>query len=107
MGSLESQPYLEIACANIWFGQCARRPSYIAAEDSLAEVGLEFEVSSFDPCLFFVYRRDGGAVGDFATRIDDILGRGAWGVPSKTRAFLELRFGKLKVQESPFARAGV
>ena len=54
--------------------------------------------------LCFVDRKDVGAVGGLTTHINDILGRGEQDVPSKTRTFLDLRFGKLKVKESLFVR---
>ena len=41
----------------------------------LAKIGLQYTISSFDPCFFFVFRKEGGAVGAFATHVDDILGR--------------------------------
>ena len=53
-----------------------------------------------------MFRRDGGDVRDFATHIDDFLWRGEQDVLSNTRVVLERRFGNLKVQEFPSARAG-
>ena len=42
--------------------------------DSLLRVGLRLRVSSFDPRVYFVFRKQGGAVGATGTRVDDILG---------------------------------
>ena len=42
--------------------------------DSLKAVDLRLEASTFGPCLFFVYRRSGLAVGVIAAHIDDLLG---------------------------------
>ena len=44
--------------------------------ESLSRVGLLFEVSWFDPRMYFVYRGLGSAVGVLATHVDDILGCG-------------------------------
>ena len=63
--------------------------------NSLAEVYLKFEASSFDLCLYFVLRKDGGAVGVIATQADDVPGCGEPDITSKTRDFLEMRSGKL------------
>ena len=53
--------------------------------DSLPTVGLRFEVSSFDLCLYFVYRRTGSAAGAFATHIGDIPGCGEGNLLAKAR----------------------
>ena len=68
---------------------------------------MRCEASTFDPSLFFVFRAKGGAVGVFATQIDDILGRGESGVLAKMRTLLERRFGELKLQESSFVHVGM
>ena len=42
-----------------------------------AKIGMEFQVSSFGPCLYFIFRGWGGAVGLALTaHIDDVLGCG-------------------------------
>ena len=54
-----------------------RRPlfGYLAnSAESFSGVGLRFEASSFDPRLFFVFRKSGGRVGAIATHIYDFLG---------------------------------
>ena len=43
---------------------------------SLGRVGLKFQVSSFGPCLYNIFRGFGGAVGAPTTHIADIFGRG-------------------------------
>ena len=70
-------------------------------------MGLLYKVSSFDPCLYFIYDKSNVAAGVFATHIDDILGRGLHGTLEGTRKFLEKRFGALKLQESDFAHVGM
>ena len=79
----------------------------LESASSLESVGLRCEGSTFDPCLFFVYRGNGSAVGVFTTHIDDILGCGEDEVMTKLREFLEIRFGELKVQESKFVHVGM
>ena len=56
------------------------------SELSLAKVGLQYEVSPFDPCLYFVFRGGGGAVGAFTTHSDHNAGRGEPGVIAKPGA---------------------
>ena len=74
---------------------------------SMDKVGLWRKGSSFDPCLFFVYRKQGSAVGAFTTHIDDISGFGEPGVMESIRKFSELRFGELKLQEGNFVHVGM
>ena len=57
--------------------------------------------------MYFVLRRDGGSVGAFSAQIDDILRRGAPGVPENTRTSSEARAGELKSQETSFAHVGI
>ena len=45
-------------------------------KDSPKSVDLQLEASKFDPCLFYVYRSSGPAVGVITTHIDDLLGCG-------------------------------
>ena len=73
----------------------------------LSAVGLGFEVSPFDPHLYFLFRKSGWAVGAIATQIGNTLGSGKPDRSSKARRFSERLLGKLKVQEKPFVRAGV
>ena len=70
-------------------------------------MGPRSEASSFDPCLHFVYRKSGPAIGAPTTYIDGILGRGEADVSSKSRIFLEKSFGKLEVQEGSFVHVGM
>ena len=44
------------------------------SEKSLGKVGLRFRAPTFDPCLYFVFRDESGALGAFATHIGDIFG---------------------------------
>ena len=64
-------------------------------------------VPKFDPCLHFIYRKDGGAVGGFTTHIGDALGCGVPGFLAQTEVFSEARFGQLKLQESSAAHVGM
>ena len=57
--------------------------------------------------MHFIFRKSGGAVGDIATHIGDILGRCVPDVLSKARCLLEPRFGPREVQEKSFVRVGV
>ena len=79
----------------------------VKSEESLKLVGLRFETSKLDPCLYTVFTADSEAVGIFSTHIDDILGCGAPGVLERTRKYLEHRFGALKVQERTFVHVGM
>ena len=74
---------------------------------SMERVGLRREGSTFDPCLFFVYRKQGSAVGAFTTHIDDILGCGEPGAMESIRKISELRSGELKLQEGNSVHVGV
>ena len=82
------------------------RKYVVDSAESLSIVGLCFDVSSFDPCLYVVYRGSGSAVGVFATHFDDILGCGEPEISPKARNFLGKGFGKLEVQEWPFVHVG-
>ena len=64
--------------------------------ESLAMVGLKFQVSTFGPCAYFVHRKGGGSDGDITIHIDDVLGRGGPDALSETPAISEYRFGALK-----------
>ena len=70
-------------------------------------MGLRFETSNLDPCLYAVFTDSDEAAGTFSTHIDDILGCGAPGVLERTRQYLEHRFGALKVQERNFVHVGM
>ena len=64
---------------------------------SVEHMVLRCQASTFDPCLFFVFRDHGQAVGVFAIHIDDILRCGEPDVLLKIRAFSEQRFGTMKL----------
>ena len=81
---------------------------YLTNSDaSIKAVGLIYTVSSFDPCLYFIYDQSNVAAGVFTTHIDDILGCGVPGILERTRQFLQKRFGGLKLQESDFVHVGM
>ena len=79
----------------------------LTSELSMKSVGLRRQASTFDPCVFFVFRDQWQAVGALATHIDDISGRGEPDVLTKIRHFLEKRFGTMKLQEDSFVRVGI
>ena len=79
----------------------------VNSAESSPSGGPRFEASSCDPCLYFVLRKSGGAVGATTTQIDDISGCGEPGLQLKARRFLEKRFGKLKVQDESFVNVGI
>ena len=68
--------------------------------ESLPSVGLLFEVSSFVPRLFYISRNSGETVRVITTHTDDFLRCGEPEACLKARRFLEMRFGKLKVQDN-------
>ena len=92
--------------APVTFHRPARK-YLLGAEELLAAVGLRFEVSSFDPRPYFVFRKSGGAVGAITRQIDDISDCGGPHLLLQARYFLENRFGKLEVQEKSFLCAGM
>ena len=75
-------------------------------EASFQAVGLKYEVSNQDPCLYMVFNREGEAVGVFSSHVDDILGRGVPGVLERARYFSGQRFGALKTRRA-FSETGV
>ena len=74
---------------------------YLNLVASMTKEGLQFRASPFDPLLYFVLRKDGGAVGAIPTHTDDILGCGEPDVLSNTRVFLEHRFGRYRFRSRP------
>ena len=79
----------------------------LKSEASLKMVGLRFETSTLDPCLYVVFNGEKEAAGVFASHIDDILGCGAAGVLDRTRYYAEQRLCALKVQENAFVHVGM
>ena len=65
--------------------------------DSLAMVGLKFQVSTIGPCRYFAFRAHSGAVGALATHIGDILGCGEGGDLRVAPRYLERQSGDLEV----------
>ena len=73
----------------------------------MKNVGLRCQASTFDPCLFFVFRDQGLAVDVFTTDIGDILRCGAPDALPKIREFPEQRFGTIKLLENSFVHVGM
>ena len=73
----------------------------------MAKVGLRFRATSFEPCFYFVFRRGGGALGTFATQIDDVRGRGEQDALTRILAFLEFRSGTTDAHGPAFAHVGM
>ena len=67
----------------------------MCSEEWSAFGGLKFREYSFDSCMYFVFRGDGGAVDALSTQIDDVLGCDEPGVLLEVRRFPERRFGRL------------
>lgn len=83
--------------------------AFFRKDESLIMAALKFQVSSFDPCLHFVFDPSGGAVGALATHIDGVLGRGGPDVLAEVRKYrwaAERRFGVLRFQIKSFGRVG-
>ena len=59
--------------------------------------GLKSQVSKFDPCLNFVCRARGRAVGFLAAQIDEFCGRGERGVFKLVHQYLDRRLRGLRV----------
>ena len=70
-------------------------------------VDLRTEVSKFDTCLCFVFRRNCLAVGVITTHTDDLLGCGVSGVLNKIEKFLSTRSGPVELREDNFAHVGM
>ena len=83
------------------------RKYLVNSVDLPAAVGLRFDVSSFVPRLYFVFRKMGSAVGAFATHTDDISGFREYDLLAKVRGFLVKRFGGMQVQEGSFVHVGM
>ena len=79
----------------------------VRSAHSLTQVGHRIEVSSFVPRFRLVCIRAGGAGGATTARIYDILGCGVADTFSGTRAFLEIRFGELKVLQKSSVHWGM
>ena len=73
----------------------------------MARGSLKFQVSTCDPCLYFVFWKKGRAVGAIATPIDGNLGCGESDVSSKTLVFSGRRFGALRVEDKSVEHVGM
>ena len=83
------------------------RKYFLNTVDLLADMGLQFRVLSSDPSLFFVFRKESGAVGAIAAYDGGTLGRREPDVPSEARVFLERRSEPMGVQESSVVHVGL
>ena len=79
----------------------------LGGQDSFAMMGLDSQVSKFDPRSYSAYRARGGAVGVPTTHIDDALGFGWRDVLKSVKCYLERRFEVLKDQEQASAHVDV
>ena len=77
------------------------RDYLVRSAESPPSVGRRFDLSPFGPCVYFVFRKWGTAVGAIATHIDDVSGRG------EPDLSLEERLGKLAAQEGAVAHVGM
>ena len=82
------------------------RKRFSNSEVSPPNAGLRYRAPPVDPCLYFVHRSDGGAVGASTTHIDGIAGCGGQGAPSKTKVFSEARSGRLKLLPASVVHVG-
>ena len=78
----------------------------LRSEDSSAHADLKFQISTFGPCLRFLFRSSGGATGAPTTHIDDVRGCGGPGTLLQVQKYWERRFGGFKAQEQNFVHAG-
>ena len=69
----------------------------------IAKENLRLQVSPYYSWLNFVFGQGGGAVGAFATHIDDVLGCGEQDVSARIRVPPRHRCGGMKAQEYSFA----
>ena len=77
----------------------------LRSEDSPAHAYLKFQISTFGPCLRFVFRGSGGAAGARTTHIDDVRDCGGPGILLKVQKYWGRRFGGFRAQEQNFAHA--
>ena len=85
----------------------ALKKHLLNSDESLKQVGLRCRILTLGPCLFFIFRTTGSAVGVFATRTHDVLGGGEPDVLIRIRKFPGRRLGELKLQESSFLHVGM
>ena len=83
------------------------RKYLVNSAESPSSVGFRFDVSSFAPRMYFVYRRSGSAVGVSTTHTGDISGCGEPDILSRARNFSQERFRKLKVLAGSLAHVGM
>ena len=101
-----SSPILSEVRPSLELSGVSPKLSEVFSAESLARSRRKFQVSKFDPRIFFVFRNKGGAVGDIATHIDDIVGCGKPVALSRTREFSVFCPGAREAQEKSFAQGG-
>ena len=69
-------------------------------------MNFKFQMSPFDPCLYFIFRGNCGAVGAIAAQIEDIHVCGVPDVSSKLRGLSDRRFRDLKLRGKSSAHVG-
>ena len=79
----------------------------LRARESSAPVGPNFQVSTFQPCLSFVFRGSGGAVGALTSHPHDVLGCVEADILLRARKYFGSRRGGLKVGEQSFVHVGM
>ena len=82
------------------------RKNLVNPGESSPSVDLRFEVSSFGPRLFGIFRKSGGSGGAITAHIADILGCGEPDLLLGARGFLQRGLGQLEANEKIFARVG-
>ena len=91
MGSELQNASVEVEGAGFWFERCpgglrrSLKRYLLNSELSLERVGLRRQAPTFDPCLFFVFRDQGQAVGALTSHIDGVLGCGEPDVLTRLR----------------------
>ena len=84
------------------------RKYLVNAAESPPSARLRLDVSSFDPCMYFIYRKSRKAAGVISTHTEDILWRDEPDLSLEERGFLEKRFGELRPREGLlYARHGL
>ena len=90
MGSGGRSPRYGSGRAPAFLRQTLKR-CLLRADSYLGRAGSKIRVSSYDPCLYFVFRDSGGAVGALPADTDDILACGEPGTFLRARACLGRR----------------
>ena len=83
------------------------RQRILNSEASMRRVGSRCQASTFNPCLFYIFREIGSAAGSLTTHIDDIPRCGEPDVLPKIRDYLDQRFGEIKLRDFSCAHVGM